>query len=315
MALTSVFYDGPVTETDWAKNRGSEPDYGVYGINDFKVTAHPSIPYAVLVKAGKAHGFGVTDTAGADQVVNCESLASGVRWDLIVVRRNWQPAAGGPSTLVAIQVGANPIIPDAPIRKIGPGVEDDQPLFLVKWQGGVSAPVQFIDLRCWTGNGGLYATNDMARTYLNKVGTEININGVVWAYQIGDNDIAGWVKISAIGSIPIFGAGSGRLGGIPPAGTSFLVQSGTSVSSSDKAGYGAIDFPKPFPNGVLYVKADSGDASIDYARGTALTYPTAGAPDWPNAVTLTRFVYAVQRSNGTRIPEALHRADWIAVGW
>lgn len=194
MALTSVYYDGPVTETDRAQNRTGAPDYGVYGVNDFKVTAHPSIPYAVLVKAGKAHGFGVTDTAADDQVVQCVSLTTGQsRWDLIVVRRNWQPAAGGPSTLVAVQAGGVAAIPST--RKVGPGVEDDQPLFLVKWQGGTSAPVEFIDLRVWTGNGGLYAKSDLVRSYLTSVGTEVNINGVVWALTLGDNDLPSWKKI------------------------------------------------------------------------------------------------------------------------
>ena len=200
MALTSVYYDGPVTESDRAKNRTGAPDYGVYGPNDFKVTAHPSIPYAVLVKAGKAHGYGVTDIAEEDQVVQCASITSGVRWDLIVVRRNWQPALGGPSTLAVIQVGASAVIPGPPIRKVGPGVEDDQPVFLVKWQGGISAPVDFIDLRVWAGNDGLFAKSDLVRTYMDEVGTDININGVIWHCQLGTNDDVEWRQISSIES-------------------------------------------------------------------------------------------------------------------
>lgn len=194
MALTSVFYDGPVTESARAANRAGLPEYGVYGAGDFKVTAHPSIPYAVLVKAGLAHGYGVTDTADVDQVVQCESLASGVRWDLIVVRRNWQPELGGPSTLEALQAGAEPVIPAT--RKTGPGVEDDQPLFLVKWQGGTSAPVDFIDLRVWAGNGGLFAKHDKVREYINDPGTDINVNGIVWKRQLGDNDTLVWARSS-----------------------------------------------------------------------------------------------------------------------
>src|SRR6478752_1806428 len=130
MALTSVYYDGPVTETDRAKNLAGVPEYGVYGPEDFKVTSHPTIANAVIVKAGKAHGWGVTDTAAEDQVVNCTPLSVGQsRWDMIVIRRNWQPALGGPSTLVAVQAGGTPTLPAT--RKVGPGVEDDQPLFFV----------------------------------------------------------------------------------------------------------------------------------------------------------------------------------------
>ena len=313
MALTSTFYDGVVTESDRAKDLAGSPEYGVDGPEDFKVTAHPSIPYAVLVKAGRAHGHGVTDTAAEDQVVQCDTIASGIRWDLIVVRRNWQPELGGPSTLEVIQAGTDPQIPEG--RIVGPGVEDDQPIFLVKWQGGVSAPVQFIDLRVWAGNGGLYAKEDLVRSYMASVGTEININGTVWSYQLGTNDLPAWVKVGEIGKIPLFGFGSSRVGGVPGAGVQFLVQTGTKVLTSDSNGYAAIDFPVSFPNGVLYVKADSGDASIDSARGTAISLTVAGAPDFPSPINLIRFFYAVQNKDGTKIPGALHRADWIAVGW
>lgn len=240
MALTSVYYDGPVTETDRAKNLAGAPEYGVYGPGDFKVTAHPSIPYAVLVKAGRAHGHGVTDTAAIDQVVQCATLASGTRWDLIVVRRNWQPALGGPSTLEAVQAGATAVIPAG--RKVGPGVEDDQPLFLVKWQGGTSAPVQFIDLRVWAGNGGLYAKDDMVRTYLTTVGAEVNIGGTVWAYQLGANDVPEWVNVNAIpATVPAAGAGWSFTGRLGRAQTSI----GPQVLASFKAVYGGGTFSLP----------------------------------------------------------------------
>jgi hypothetical protein len=215
MALTSVYYDGPVTETDRARNLAGGPEYGVYGPDDFKVTAHPSIPYAVLVKAGRAHGHGVTDTAPIDQVVQCATLASGTRWDLIVVRRNWQPALGGPSTLEVIQAGATAQIPSS--RKVGPGVEDDQPLFLVKWKGGTSAPVDFIDLRVWAGNGGLFAKADLVRTYLTSVGTQVNIAGVLWALGLGQNDVPEWTRA---GMPPYAKAKGGATIGVVPVGKS-----------------------------------------------------------------------------------------------
>lgn len=205
MALTSTFYDGYVTETDRAKNLAGTPEYGVYGPADFKVTAHPSIPYAVLVKAGRAHGHGVTDTAAEDQVVQCATLASGTRWDLIVVRRNWQPALGGPSTLEAIQAGSTPVIPAA--RKVGPGVEDDQPLFLVKWQGGTSAPVELRDLRVWAANGGLYAKDDLVRNYLEEVGTIVNIAGTEWRYVLGANDVPAWTGGTTTVNVSLTGTG------------------------------------------------------------------------------------------------------------
>ncbi len=197
MALTSVFYDGVVTETDRAKNRAGVPDYGVYGTEDFKVKPHPSIPYAVIVTKGKAHGWGVTDEAATDQVVQCGTIVSGVRYDLISVRRNWQPAAGGPSTLVATPGSADPEIPAG--RKTGPGVEDDQPIALVKWKAGLSAPEKIIDLRCWAGNSGMIAKDELALGYLASLGASVKINGNRWSYELLANDMPGWVNEDGAG--------------------------------------------------------------------------------------------------------------------
>ncbi|MBT8162788.1 MULTISPECIES: hypothetical protein [Arthrobacter] len=314
MALTSVYYDGPVTETDRAANRGSDPDYLVYGVDDFKVTAHPSIPYAVLVKAGRAEGFGVTDTAAIDQVVNCDALPSGTRWDLIVVRRNWQPLGGGPSTLAAISVGADPTIPGAPTRKVGPGVEDDQPIALVKWQGGTSAPVQFIDLRMWAGNGGLFAKDNLVRTFMNKIGTVINIAGAIWSYQLGANDVPGWVKLGEIGKVELFGVGTAVFG-TPPPGTSFLEQEGTIVQKTNDVGAQRLVWPVPFPNGLQSLRLDSGD-SFGNGRGVVIA-PAGGSGDYGTAGWGDKqsVVYEVVDAAGNLLKNKTVRISWSAKGW
>lgn len=311
MALTSVFYDGTVTETDRAKNRGGVPDYGVYGVHDFEVKPHPSIPYAVLVTAGKAHGFGVTDTAAIDQVVQCDTLASGTRWDLVTVRRNWQPALGGPSALVAIPGGAAAEIPAA--RKVGPGVEDDQPLALVKWTGGLSAPAQIIDLRVWTGNGGLYAKDDLVRTYLTGVGTEVNVNGVMWRMTLGASDSLTWVKASEVGKVPLFGVGNTLAGGNPAPDVSFLTQEGTQANVTDLSGYGRITFQNPFPNGLLTIQLTNGDSSRDRELGTVLSFAVAGGSFGTG--TKSDFVYSVTKADGSPLRSTLHRVNWTARGW
>lgn len=318
MALTSVFYDGPVTETDRAKNRGGVPDYGVYGVGDFEVKAHPSIPYAVLVTAGRAHGFGVTDEAAIDQVVQCDTLASGTRWDLIVVRRNWQPALGGPSTLVAIPAGTTAAIPAA--RKVGPGVEDDQPIALVKWTGGLSAPAQIIDLRIWASNGALYARDELVLTYLTGIGTEINVNGVLWRSVIGANNIVSWNKTGELGKVRLFGASGGLNGGQPPNGGDFLIQAGSSVTVTDNSGYARVYWPKPFPNGVLSVVLTNGD---DWAPAVITTMNIAGRENFwgPSGLgNKTEAVYVVEGSdtggnNWGKRPNTLHRVNFIAIGW
>lgn len=191
MALTSVFYDGVVTESARAKNRTGSPDYGVYGMDDFKVVPHPSIPFAVLVTKGRAHGWGVTDEAIEDQVVHCDSNSSGSRWDVIAVRRNWQPLLGGPSELVVLKGGATAGIPST--RKVGPGVEDDQPIALVEWKGTLSAPNQIIDLRTWAHNGGLLAKSKHVLEYLEHLGTTVQIGNILSTFEFMANGTADWV--------------------------------------------------------------------------------------------------------------------------
>lgn len=280
MPLKSTYYDGVVTESDRAKNLAGSPEYGVYGPEDFKVTAHPSIPFAVLVKKGKAHGHGVTDEAEEDQVVQCATLSGSntVRWDLIAVRRNWQPELGGPSTLEVLQAGADPKIPDS--RITGPGVEDDQPIFLVKWKGGVSAPVDFIDLRVWSGNGGLYAKHDLVRSYLGTVGTEININGVVWQCRLIDNDAIGWRQVSP------YETTIAKPDDVPWREFRGLVRA---VAGTDANGYGELRF------GQLGLPSFAGVADLQL---TAF-HPTEGF----------MFVLTVQEITTTRIRFRARRLD------
>ncbi|SEE19381.1 hypothetical protein SAMN04489740_0854 [Arthrobacter alpinus] len=192
MPLTSVFYAGPSTDTDRAKYRAGAAAYGVNGADDFKVTGHPSIPYALAVKAGEAHGYGVTDIADEDQLVQCATLATGTRWDLIVDRRNWQSLLGGPSTLEVIQGGAT--IPNIQtLRTKGPGVEDDQPLALVEWKGGINTPNKVIDLRCWVAPGGYVIADLLARDYLAQPGAEVLLGSTTYRYTMGANGVWGWV--------------------------------------------------------------------------------------------------------------------------
>jgi len=315
MAITSAGYDGTVTEVQWASlipSAGSS-EYGVLGASDFNVTAHPTTAYAVNVSTGTAWGQGVIDISDSVVPVQCDAPAAGViRWDLICVRRDWRPLAGGPTTITKVNGGTTADIPAG--RNNTPGTLDDQPLFLVQWTGGQTQPTAFIDLRCWAGNGGLTARNDLVRKYLTRAGTQVEILGALWQRRVSANGDLEWVKTGQIGSVPIFGVGNTLLGSTPSPGTQFLVQAGSTVNFSDGAGYGRINFPVPFPNGVLYVRADNGDASIDAARGTALLMPTGG-PDWPNAVTLSSFVYSLEAPSGARIGGQIHRANWIAIGW
>lgn len=202
MAIESTFYDTSaavpaslVTEIKWADSHphvGSS-DYGVVGVGDFAVTTHPSTPYALNVAPGKAWGHGVFDESDATEVVTADPPAGGTRWDLVALRRNWGPLAGGPTSLTVVQGGTIEEIPAN--RQNVPGTIDDQPLYLVQWTSGQSQPTALIDVRCWAGNGGMFARSKHVRSYLNRIGSSVQFSsGEHWTYEIGANDLTDWVK-------------------------------------------------------------------------------------------------------------------------
>lgn len=202
MAIASTFYDTSaatpaslITEVKWAKAHphiGSST-YGVDAATDFKVTAHPSTPYAVNVAVGKAWGYGILDESDAVETVTCPTPAAGTtRWDLICLRRNWGPLAGGPTIVTSVQGGTVKAIPAG--RQNTPGSLDDQPLALVQWTAGQTQPTQIVDLRCWAGNGGMFARDELALSYLAKLGASIKIGDNHWSYDVLANDIPGWVN-------------------------------------------------------------------------------------------------------------------------
>lgn len=191
MAIISVGYDGVINETQWAdmiKKVGS-CDYGVVDVNDWKVTAVTGADRTISVATGKGWGHGIFDEITANVTLQLDSVSSGSRWDLIVMRRNWT-GAGGLSTITKVNGTTAKEIPAS--RAIGPGVIDEQPIALVQVTAGQTQPTAIVDLRCWGSNGGLYAKDDLAKGYLNKVGAEVRIGLIVWRYTLGVNDIPGW---------------------------------------------------------------------------------------------------------------------------
>jgi hypothetical protein len=163
--------------------------YGVRSAADWKVTAVSGQDRTVSIAAGRGYGLGVIDKTVANETLQLGTIGSGSRWDLIATRRDPTPTAGV-SSFVVIAGGANPVIPGA--RLSGPGIHD-QPLALVQVTAGQTQPTGFIDLRTWAGDGGgLVANHDLVLSFLNQVGTRINILGVEWIRRLGANDIPEW---------------------------------------------------------------------------------------------------------------------------
>jgi hypothetical protein len=172
--------------------------YAVRSPADWKVTAVSGADRTVSISAGRGFGLGVIDKTLANDTIQLAAVAGPagtVRWDLITCRRDPTPSKGV-SEFRAIVGGATPVIPGA--RLSGPGIHD-QPLALVPVISGQTQPGNIIDLRTWVGDGGgLVANHDLVRSYLNKAGTRVVINGLDWLRQVGDNDTLEWKALNAV---------------------------------------------------------------------------------------------------------------------
>jgi hypothetical protein len=321
MAITSIGYDGSVNESEWAKMIplvGSS-QYGVFGAGDFKVTPHATMDRGVNIATGSAWGHGVYDTSDATISLQGASVASGSRWDLVVVRRNWS-GTGGATTVAIVQGTATRALP---ARNTTPGTIDDQPLALVQFTAGQTAPTSIVDLRCFSRNGGLVANDDLALTYLKEPGASVMVSGVQWNCEMDGNGNPSWTTFVS-GRIPLFGAPDKALDG--PAGSNpmnmilggqqFLIQAGSTVQRTDGSGYARITWPKIFPNGLLTVILTNGDS---WASTGAHLVVEGNASFWGSSGTGSRWdvVYMVRYwlNNNDMARNLQHRVNWIAIGW
>ncbi|GAB2698315.1 hypothetical protein [Thalassiella azotivora] len=218
MTISSIGYDfttdGPVTEPEWAlaaTHHGAP--YAVDGATSWRVEIVAGQDRTVRIKAGRGYGHGILDTSDADETrqLPVVSGAAGThRWDLIVARRNWQPP-GGVTAFASIQGTSSEAIPAGRLR--GPGVEDDQPLALVRVTSGQQLPTALIDLRCWaskvTGAKHVLGLGDPVLGAEGRVGRVVyrgvdnGAGGVVWAaepYSVGRSEK---VKLNASGDFTI----------------------------------------------------------------------------------------------------------------
>ncbi|MDQ1053167.1 hypothetical protein QE394_001095 [Arthrobacter sp. SORGH_AS 212] len=200
VAFTSYGYDTtvdkPYGEAAWADAHPSvgTARYGVRSPLDWKVTAVAGQDRTVSINAGRGFGHGVTDKTVENDTIQLATIASGSRWDLIVARRDWTPTAGM-TKFEKVSGGSTAAIPGG--RIVGPGNIDDQPLALVQVTAGQTQPTAIIDLRTWSGDGGaIVANHDLVRSFLNSVGTRLQINGADWLRVVGANDTPEWRQLS-----------------------------------------------------------------------------------------------------------------------
>lgn len=286
----------PYTEGAWADAHPSIglATYGVRSPGDWKVTAVAGQDRTVSIAAGRGFGCGVTDLTYTNDTLQLDTIASGSRWDLIAVRRDWTPTAGV-SKFVKVNGGATAVIPGG--RNSNPGGIDDQPIALVQVTAGQTQPTSIIDLRTWSGDGGgIVAAHDLVRSFLNKTGTRLNINGVDWLRRSGANDTPEWVKITdgnpkgaaytpSWTGAETWGGGAIVKGYYWRDGTHVRVQAMIQAGSSSSLGLGVIGFSLPpgLPLGADFMATGAGVWNSSGTSGAIRPVITAAGPGQTSA--------------------------------
>jgi hypothetical protein len=334
MADQHIGYPGSVNAAqlaDWMPNVAAA-QYSVAGTNDAKAIIGAGTR-AVTIKAGTVIGDGILDVFENDTTVNLTSVPSGDRWDMIVLRRTWNATPGASTSIYTVVTGGpNRTLPS---RNTNAGVLADQPIALARVRSGQNAVQEIVDLRVWAHNGGVFAVSDLVMGYLDQVGTHLTINGDTWIRKTNGTNSVTWERTAAVGSIGLYSAANALTPGgmsvksLAESGHPFIMQCGTQVGIADQSGYCRVNWPRPFPNGVLYVAGFNGD---DWATGGSMMFASAGNVGGGSGVfgddgygSKTSWVYAVLSQPASddgvgtlqygRTPYASHRINWIAIGW
>lgn len=214
MTLTPVGYAGEITDDNW-RVMATATIGAMYGVDDsasFRATAG-SGDRAISLAPGGAFGLGVRDYSDAPITLTGAPVSSGSRWDMVVLRRDWD---AGTTTPLIITGSATKVLPT---RNTGFGAVNDQPIALVRFAAGQSVAQEIVDLRCIPGDGGVVAFDPLTLTYLDRVGTQVRIADTLWTRSVNgtgsplwiptDVTDTGWVNVplgpkwSAVGGYPL----------------------------------------------------------------------------------------------------------------
>lgn len=316
MAITSIGYDGSISEVPWATFAPHlSARYWVQDEGSWAVTAKPGASWTVNIAAGTGGGDGVRDTS--DDIVEIPLPSpTGAPWHVIYMDRDWA-GAGGTSQFDSMPATSDGNIPSDLLTAQDPGNSSKQPIALVQLVEGQTQPSAIVDLRVWQANGNAVASSSKVTQYLTDLGTQITVGSTVWTRVLALG-VAVWTSHqTTMSPLALFGAGLGLAGGAAPSSGGFKIQAGTQVAVTDPAGYARITFPTPFPGGLLTIVLTDGDTSVDRAAGEILHFGVAGTP-W-NTGNRTDVVYAVMRPRASwtnlNTGSITHRVNWIAIGW
>lgn len=250
----SVGYEGTVDEPQWARLMAyaGGRQYGVIGEGDWKVTPGTA-DREIRIAPGSGFGSGVLDRTTAAASLTLPAPASGSRWHLIAVRRDWQNNLSSFDSIAGSTTTAQ-----IPIRQTTPGTSDDQPIALVRVQAGQSQVAEVRDLRVWGGDGGAFAVDDLVRQYLNRVGTHVRINAVDWDLTLNVLGSPTWVASGDNSTPPYFSGRFVRSDGqrIMNSGQTLMRWQGTDANTlGGEASAGSSGATYRLPPGVHLVTA------------------------------------------------------------
>lgn len=318
MATTSYGYPGSINAAAlaiWAPNVAGA-QYSVDGPSDCKAIVGTG-DRGIQIKTGTIIGDGIVDIFTTVTNLNLASVASGDRWDMIVCRRTWSSTPGASTSVFTIIQGS--ATKGLPSRNNNKGVQSDQPIALVRVRAGSTSIQEIVDLRCWAHNGGVYAMDELVKSYLDQPGTHLTIGEVSWVRIVSPgvttNDVA-WLQVGGSSSINLFNRGSQSIGNPSKSGTSgFLIQSGQELTTIESNDFGRLFFPTPFPNGLLTCFFQpAADNSFNDANIAIAGSDFSGSP--ANKTFVAFRLYGA--SGGTRHKDwdgATIRYNWLAIGY
>lgn len=186
MAINSYGYPGTINSIQWSKM--SEELGGAYSVADTNDLAGSIVvgpDRTISIAAGTAFGRGVMDVVTAAVQVQLDTVATGSRWDLVALRRNWTTNA---TTIVKVNGGGTATIPSG--RLSGPGVQDDQPLLLVQITAGNTTPTAILDLRTWGSK--LITAKSLIGIVDARYGDEAEVDGIRYSRTVDGTGAGIW---------------------------------------------------------------------------------------------------------------------------
>lgn len=194
MAITSKGYERALTYAELGtllSHAGAQ--YSVFGVDSFRCGINfGGSDRSVRVLPGRAYGAGIVDDSSDAVILTGAPVGSGDRWDMVVLRRNWTAKT---TALVLVSGSSTKVLPD---RSMNPGVEDDQPIALVRFSAGQTQAVEVVDLRVWHGDGGCTARDRLVLNYLDRIGSRIYLLDRTYVYAMQADGNPKWVTDSVV---------------------------------------------------------------------------------------------------------------------